>query len=214
MKNLFNSLFTNVGKKIKTILKVIFIIDVICGIIAGIVMFFVLMLGVREDFINALYAFLALIFIPVVTFIFAWFMSLPLFAFAELVENSYHTKEATQESLKYLASIEQNTRMTTVKVSETSDFTQSPKATSSVTEPETQTELEPKPRTSVSQSTVTPPSTPKTEPRKAAPNGTYTCPICHKLTLTLHPVQVIRDGQSVKLDMCYNCKNKHSSQNS
>jgi hypothetical protein len=101
---MLDSLYENIGGKIKNRAKWIFIVEAICTIIIGLVLLFT-----DEDLI--LYALLMLICGPIVAYVGSWI----LYAFGELVEDIHaiRNKEGTTEEAKIKHDIEMKAKQNT-----------------------------------------------------------------------------------------------------
>ena len=88
---MLDSLYDNIGSKIKNLAKWIFIVEAIGAIITGLVLMFT-----DNDFI--LYGFLALVCGPIVAWVGSWI----LYAFGELVENTCDNESNTRMIIQLL----------------------------------------------------------------------------------------------------------------
>lgn len=89
---MFDILFNNIGKKIKTTAKVIFAFFMACGCLAALV-FIVLSFGRRNP---GWLFFVGLAFVPA-AFIVAWLFSILIYGFGELIESSVTTMGVTSK---------------------------------------------------------------------------------------------------------------------
>lgn len=87
----FDSLYTNIGKKVKALAKWMFIIEAIGAIITGIAL-----LSIDEDLIIA--GLLTLLCGPIVAWIGSWIT----YAFGELVEKTSANEQNTRDILKIM----------------------------------------------------------------------------------------------------------------
>lgn len=188
-----NHIFNNSGRKLKTVVKICFAVVAVASVLVGIA---VAIMFINDEKLEApekvMYFVLSLAGIPSVTILISWLSSLPMAAFAELVENSYDIKQTTKEGLEEMK--KRNDFPIESNDGSILPFVEKKDAVKQADSSSRQGAVSKTPKESFAQ------------PEPAV--EMVTCDLCQKQDLFLLPIQVEKNGQTVKMRACYDCKRK------